>query len=524
MPLPNTERVAIVGGGCTGITCFWALQNSNHDVHLFEASSALGGRIKAIPYEHGKNRADVNTESPLFNVENSPNLVSMLGHLGVATSPAPFFFNSSDGINTFEWGSSFLQSILLRPWLLCSIETYRLLVDFVWLKYWALDSLTDKSWALRTSDSQASLSTQNYLSNEGYSSTFYDGYLSPLFSTLWKTNAGRFLPQFPFDALMHCLNDYQILSPRHTASKWQRINMGVHHFVKSMTREFPPANIHLKTRVREVSPVGKKGYTLLTSDTQPMYFDHVVFAVDSQEALQLFQSKLSSEEREIIQNFKAAQNVAVLHSDVMLSPSVSPSWPAHDYIIPQGSHNQHHCCSTFDPATGKSSLTHNVNILQDISTCLFGRIFITLNPFTPPHPHLVQGVWEFTDPEPNPEYLYAQTRLHSIQNKRGLSYGFRWTGRGFLEDSVTAGLEIAVDHLGAKVPFEVDHRHALDSSPFSLDLGIPEHIARLILVSFRVYFQMLELGLILLGTFWLAFPNIRTLIMRWNKDRAFSQL
>ena len=250
----------------------------------------------------------------------------MLGHLGVATSPAPFFFSSSDGISTFEWGSSFLQSILLKPWLLCSIETYRLLVDFVWLKYWALDSLTYKSWALRTSDSQASLSTQVYLSNEGYSGTFYDGYLSPLFSTLWKTNAGRYLPQFPFDALMHCLNDYQILSPRHTASKWQRINMGVHHFVKSMTREFPPAKIHLKTRVREVSPVGKKGYTLLTSDTQPMYFDHVVFAVDNQETLQLLQPQLSSEEREIIQNFKAAQNVAVLHSDVMVRTPLIPAW------------------------------------------------------------------------------------------------------------------------------------------------------------------------------------------------------
>lgn len=71
MTRQSAERVAIIGGGCTGITCFWALQNSIHDVHLFEASSTLGGRIKAVPYEHNKNRVEVNTEPPLFNVGTS---------------------------------------------------------------------------------------------------------------------------------------------------------------------------------------------------------------------------------------------------------------------------------------------------------------------------------------------------------------------------------------------------------------------------------------------------------------------
>lgn len=206
-----------------------------------------------------------------------------------------------------------------------------------------------------------------------------------------------------------------------------------------------------------------------------------------------------------------------------LSPSVSQSWPAHSYIIAQSSNTQHHYSSTFDPAYGKSSFTHNVNSLQDVSTCLFGRVYITLNPFTPPHPHLVQGVWEFTDPEPSAEYLSAQARLSTIQNKRGLIYGFRWTGRGFLEDSITAGLEIAVDHLGAKLPFEVDRRHALDSSPLSLDLGLTEHFVRLILIFIRVHFQLVELGLLLLGTSWLGFPKT-TLVKRWDEGRAFDSI
>lgn len=55
-----------------------------------------------------------------------------------------------------------------------------------------------------------------------------------------------------------------------------------------------------------------------------MYFDHVVFAVDSREVLRLLNLKLSVEEKEILQNFKVAQNIAVLHSDVLVRTNSYP--------------------------------------------------------------------------------------------------------------------------------------------------------------------------------------------------------
>lgn len=71
MPVSQRERVAIIGGGCTGITSFWALQRSGHDVHLFEASDALGGRIKSLPFENEGIQTNVNSESSVYNVEAS---------------------------------------------------------------------------------------------------------------------------------------------------------------------------------------------------------------------------------------------------------------------------------------------------------------------------------------------------------------------------------------------------------------------------------------------------------------------
>ena len=45
MPMPDTPRVAIIGGGITGLAAAWELQKHGIDYTLFEASDRLGGKI-----------------------------------------------------------------------------------------------------------------------------------------------------------------------------------------------------------------------------------------------------------------------------------------------------------------------------------------------------------------------------------------------------------------------------------------------------------------------------------------------
>lgn len=42
------KKVAIVGGGIAGLYCAWVLSRREHEVHLFESSNRLGGRIRSI--------------------------------------------------------------------------------------------------------------------------------------------------------------------------------------------------------------------------------------------------------------------------------------------------------------------------------------------------------------------------------------------------------------------------------------------------------------------------------------------
>ncbi|PWY87657.1 FAD/NAD(P)-binding domain-containing protein [Aspergillus heteromorphus CBS 117.55] len=497
MPLFQSERVAVIGGGCTGITSFWALQNSVHDVHLFEASADLGGRVKTLPFEHNGNQVDVNTESPTFNAEASPNLVSLLRYLGITTSQAQLCFGATEGTCNFQWCGSVLKSILLRPWALCSLETYRILSDIIWLRYLAVDVLSTKLGACKTKNVLQSLSAHDYLSGEGYSNNFRNKYLAPMLSMLWSTNAGKFLPQLPVRALVQCLCDHQLLKPRQVPPDWRCIKPGTSQLVHTMSQHFPASKVHLKSRVVEVIRHGKNQYGVLTSDGQEMFFNHIIFAVNGPETIKILGSHASLQEKDIIQGLGSTRNISVLHSDPLLMPEIDTPGPSCNYILASDDHHRF-SQSIKDPTAHISSLSYIANSLESIPEYLFGPVYITLNPFTPPHPSHVQGVWEFADPEPSANTLVAQSRLPSIQNKRGLSYAFCWTGRGHLEDAVTAGLRLAIDHLGAKVPFEVQyHQDPLDAaSSLPPRIGLKDNLVRTILRLISVYLLIFELVLV----------------------------
>ncbi|KAL4932733.1 uncharacterized protein BDV17DRAFT_174062 [Aspergillus undulatus] len=481
-------KVAIVGGGLTGIASFWALQGSGLDVHLFEASPALGGHMKTVLLENSGNKIQVDTELPTFNPNACPNLSSLLHYLGVFTTAVPFSFGVLDDTSVFRWRISILRSILLSPRILCKLETYRVLLDAISLRCFGADVLTSP-----TSDDAVEDSTEGYLSQQGYCQGFRDRYLTPLLSTLWRTNAGRFLPSLPFRALARSLSDHQLLSTCEATPKWRRIDPGVNHLIETMTRHFPCEKLHFQTKVDEITRRSKSQYDLVTSEGKHSHFDHVILTVDGHEILRLLDSTANAEEMEVLHALGVTRNIAVLHSGP--GSNIDTAAPGSNFIMASRDTRRR------DVVPPKSCLRYDVNTLQDIPSSRFGEVFITLNSLTPPHPSLVQGVWEFTEPEPSASSLHAQSLLPSIQNTRSLSYGYCWTGRGLLEDAITSGFRMAVEHLGAAVPFPVVfHPQPLDTAGFECRrAGIRHHLVRTTLQAIRALVLVLEITFLLLA-------------------------
>ncbi|GIJ81982.1 hypothetical protein Asppvi_000485 [Aspergillus pseudoviridinutans] len=495
------KRVAIVGGGCAGVTAFWALQKSPHDVHLFEASATLGGRIKTIQFEHEGNKGAVNTVPPVFNATASSSLVSLLRCLGISTSAAEFSFGVTDGVVADQWTGSILGDIMRRPWLLRKLETWRMLFDIARLRYTCLGLLVDgHQRSERHAEHEPVM--RHHFSNEEYSNSFYAKYLTSMLSALWGINAGKIIDLLPVKAFVRCLSYHNILCPRPKRPKWQRINDGARQLVLVMARGFPSHRIHVKTRVTGISKSTKERFVLMTSDGQKAHFDHLIFAIPASEIQHILGAIPTTEETEILQKLQTARHIMVLHSDPPFTANFDWSWPASSFIVT--SWDRHNKNRPEDPPgniTPRTCLNCVMNDEEDLPMQLFGPVLITLDPFAPPHPLLVAGVWELTDLEISIDTLQALNSLPAIQNKRGLSFCLSWTGRGFLEDAITSGLTVAVEHLGAKVPFAFEHHpDLLDATELpQLHWSLADHLIRTLLSLLRVYVLVIEISLILLG-------------------------
>lgn len=55
------KKIAIVGSGCSGLAALWALKSTDHDIHLFEAESVLGGHTNTVSFK-GPDGHDVNVD------------------------------------------------------------------------------------------------------------------------------------------------------------------------------------------------------------------------------------------------------------------------------------------------------------------------------------------------------------------------------------------------------------------------------------------------------------------------------
>ena len=126
-------------------------------------------------------------------------------------------------------------------------------------------------------------------------------------------------------------------------------------------------------------------------------------------------------------------------------PTRPLAWAAWNYITTTPASSSH---------VSSVCLTYWMNLLQHIPTSKFGHVLVTLNPLVTPDPALVQGTWTYHHPLYNAAAIRSQKLLPSIQNTKGISYAGAWTKYGFHEDGFSSGVKVAMEHLGATIPFQ----------------------------------------------------------------------
>ena len=160
------------------------------------------------------------------------------------------------------------------------------------------------------------------------------------------------------------------------------------------------------------------------------------------------------------------------------------AWSAWNYITASSSSGN---------SVSSVCLTYWMNLLQHIRTSTFGHVLVTLNPLHSPNPELIQGSWTYHHPLYNAAAIRSQSLLPRIQNTRGISYAGAWTKYGFHEDGFSSGVKVAIEHLGAKIPFDfVDSTFSRGRRPV---LGRRDYAVRIFVYLVQLIVLILRAGI-----------------------------
>ena len=321
-----TKRVAIIGGGCAGLSCAWHLsQNTGgaYEVHVFEKSNTLGGHAHTlnVTLKNGE-KIPVDVGFMVFNDANYPNMTAWFEALGVESEISDMSLSVSlDRGQTVEWSSTGLSGIFANKWQMFQPGFYSFLKEMVRFNREAANILL-----LPKDDPNRIVTTAQYLRQNGYSDKFCSFYLLPMMAALWSASIEDVL-EFPAEQLIGFMCNHRMLQI-FDRPLWKTVKDRSQSYTSKMT-EYLGDRAHLNCNVSKVQKVivnGSVKYEVLTSDSTLVgSFDEVVFACHPPQAADMLSKNIGDEFQELFQALKDityADNSIYVHSDPSLMPQV----------------------------------------------------------------------------------------------------------------------------------------------------------------------------------------------------------
>jgi len=333
-PKPR-QRIAVIGGGVSGLACAWHLEQNcdNYEVHLLEAKDKLGGHACTVPvptdYTTSNSIIDVDIGFMVCNEANYPNLMAWFHALQVETEQSDMSLAVSlDSGETIEWSSSNPGGLLGGGWKRAT-SSYRFLQDMLRFNHTAAEILL-----LDAADPRRHVSTRDYLKQNGYSEQFATYYLLPMMAALWSASLDDVM-QFPAAQLVGFLANHKMLQ-LFDRPQWKTVAGRSQQYVAKVQNCLK--NVHCGAVVARVERQPADGRYRVVLDNKnndkaalPL-FDQVVFACHPPTAADmLVENNLDNNETtgnttDLLRQIEYADNVLYVHSAPSLMPTNTANW------------------------------------------------------------------------------------------------------------------------------------------------------------------------------------------------------
>lgn len=415
-------RIAIIGTGISGLGAAWALRR-HAQVTLFEAGDHFGGHTHTVDVHlPGELPFAVDTGFLVLNERTYPRLQALFAELDVplATSDMSFSVQAPmAGGKSLEWSGSSMDTVFAQRRNLSRPAFWRMLRDIL-----RFNRAATALARLPDAELDQTRTVGDYLRREGYSDTFLHWYLLPMTACIWSCPPGQML-DFPLATLVRFCDNHGLLQVNNRP-QWFTVRGGARQYVQKILAHFQDAR--LNTPVQRVIR-HDSGVELHTAGG-PIWFDRVIFACHSDQALALLDAP-SDAERAVLGAIHYQPNRALLHTDTGLLPQSHKAWAAWNYesSVAEGGQAQTVC------------LHYLLNKLQPLPTQK--PIVVSLNPLRQPAPHTVLREISYAHPIFDQAAIAAQRSVPGLQGKQRSYFCGAWCGYGFHEDGLKSGYAAA---------------------------------------------------------------------------------
>ncbi len=291
-------RIAIVGGGASGMATAYWLDKQNHDVTVFEKQPILGGHIRTLNKNVAPNQSECK-EILENGVLEFPtvfyNFATLMEELGVELEPVEIGSSL-----LFKDGRHFLSGVAIQK----NFTGIQRLIEYL-----QLDALYARS--------------AGFILKMRFSQThdFYDMPLcQPLHSSCVRNTWLKLLTMYSYSIPFEIINNFpaELAIPmlrEYASVNWVRIKGGVYSYIEKIIECFG-GKILVNVEIGSICRCAD-GVKIVLSSGEIQEFDKVVFATPPDRVMELLSDPTEAETKRF-SAWKANYATTLLHSDTSM--------------------------------------------------------------------------------------------------------------------------------------------------------------------------------------------------------------
>lgn len=409
------KKIAIIGSGISGLTCGYLL-HKDHDITLFEANDYIGGHTATKDVEvNGKHYA-IDTGFIVYNDWTYPNFIKLMNKLGVESQATEMSFSVKNNAQNIEYNGNTLNSLFAQRRNLLRPRFWRIVRDIV-----RFNRLCKE--AAKQPENIADMTLYAFIQQHRLSDDFSYNYILPMCAAIWSTSIND-IKAFPFRFFVQFFNNHGLLNITNRP-QWYTIVGGSRQYIGPLTQGFADA-IKLNSPVTSVRQ--HNGQYALSVNGQDEYFDEVIFACHSDQALAMLTQPTEAQQA-ILDSIPYANNEVILHTDTSVLPKRKLAWASWNYALQQQ-----------DDPSAPVILTYNMNILQRLNADT--TFCVSLNNRKDIAADKILASFNYAHPQFSQQTIAAQARRTEISAQQGLHFCGAYWYNGFHEDGVRSALDV----------------------------------------------------------------------------------